>query len=146
MSEAGHPGKPIDGAQSDRRHVLVIDDDKRICSLLQRYLLENGYMVSTANDAAEAGRLMASLTFDLLILDVMMPGEDGLSFAHRVRQNSDVPILLLTARGEPEDRIAGLEKGADDYLAKPFQTEELIARLRALIRRASGNASSELTA
>jgi two-component system phosphate regulon response regulator OmpR len=120
---------------SEVRHILVVDDDKRICALLQRYLTENGFMVSTAGAAAEAERLMASLTFDLIILDVMMPGEDGLSFTKRVRAQSDVPILLLTARGEPEDRIAGLERGADDYLAKPFEPRELLLRIATILRR-----------
>jgi two-component system phosphate regulon response regulator OmpR len=119
----------------DERHILVVDDDKRICALLQRYLSENKYRVSTASDAGEAERLMASLTFDLMILDVMMPGEDGLSFTKRVRQDSEVPILLLTARGEPEDRIAGLERGADDYLAKPFEPRELLLRIATILRR-----------
>jgi two-component system phosphate regulon response regulator OmpR len=120
----------------DRRHILVVDDDKRICALLQRYLTENGFLVSTAGAAAEAEGLMSSLTFDLMILDVMMPGEDGLSFTKRVRQSSDVPILLLTARGEPSDRIAGLERGADDYLPKPFEPRELLLRINTILRRA----------
>lgn len=125
--------KPQD---AERRHLLVVDDDKRICALLQRYLSENGFLVSTASSASEADGLMGSLTFDLMILDVMMPGEDGLSFTKRVRQSSDVPILLLTARGEPEDRIAGLERGADDYLAKPFEPRELLLRINTILRRA----------
>jgi two-component system, OmpR family, phosphate regulon response regulator OmpR len=120
---------------AERRHILVVDDDKRICALLQRYLTENGFLVSTAASAAEAEGLMGSLTFDLMILDVMMPGEDGLSFTKRMRQSSEVPILLLTARGEPEDRIAGLERGADDYLAKPFEPRELLLRVNTILRR-----------
>jgi two-component system phosphate regulon response regulator OmpR len=103
---------------------------------LQRYLTDNGFLVSTASSAAEAEGLMNSLTFDLMILDVMMPGEDGLSFTKRVRETSEVPILLLTARGEPEDRIAGLERGADDYLAKPFEPRELLLRISTILRRA----------
>ncbi len=117
-------------------HVLVVDDDRRIRALLQRYLQENGYRVTGAEDAAEARRRLEGLEFDLLVLDVMMPGEDGLSLAGALRATSDVPILLLTARGESEDRIAGLEAGADDYLAKPFEPRELLLRLEAIIRRA----------
>lgn len=132
------PGAPTDAKTdaAERRHILVVDDDKRICALLQRYLTENGFLVSAAASAAEAEGLMGSLTFDLMILDVMMPGEDGLSFTKRMRQSSDVPILLLTARGEPEDRIAGLERGADDYLAKPFEPRELLLRVNTILRRA----------
>jgi two-component system phosphate regulon response regulator OmpR len=122
-------------ATAERRHILVVDDDKRICGLIQRYLTENGFLVSAAGTAAEAEGLMGSLTFDLMILDVMMPGEDGLSFTKRIRQTSDVPILLLTARGEPSDRIAGLERGADDYLAKPFEPRELLLRVNTILRR-----------
>ena len=127
-------------------HILVVDDDDRIRTLLKRYLQERGYRVSTAPNAAKALSTLNSLAFDLLALDVMMPGMDGFALTEAVRKQDDTPILLLTARGEAEDRIKGLSLGADDYLAKPFQSEELIARLRALIRRASGNASSELTA
>jgi two-component system phosphate regulon response regulator OmpR len=130
----GQPGVTITDA-GERRHILVVDDDKRICALIQRYLSENAFLVSTAGNASEAEGLMGSLTFDLMILDVMMPGEDGLSFTKRIRQTSDVPILLLTARGEPSDRIAGLERGADDYLAKPFEPRELLLRVNTILRR-----------
>jgi two-component system, OmpR family, phosphate regulon response regulator OmpR len=136
MSDGVNADPSANGEAQDRRHILVVDDDKRICSLLQRYLTDNGFLVSTASAAAEAEGLMGSLTFDLMILDVMMPGEDGLSFTKRVRATSDVPILLLTARGEPEDRIAGLERGADDYLAKPFEPRELLLRISTILRRA----------
>ncbi len=117
-------------------HILVVDDDTRIRTLLQRYLLENGYRVTIAKDAADARSLLAGLSFDLLVLDIMMPGEDGLSLTSSLRETSSVPILLLTARGDAADRIAGLEHGADDYLAKPFEPRELILRLEAIIRRA----------
>jgi len=120
---------------SDNPHLLVVDDDQRLRSLLQRYLSANGFRVTAAGDAAEARTLIRSIAFDGLILDVMMPGENGLDLAADLRAQSDVPILMLTARGEPEDRITGLERGADDYLGKPFEPRELMLRLTALIRR-----------
>jgi two-component system, OmpR family, phosphate regulon response regulator OmpR len=121
---------------SDNPHLLVVDDDQRLRSLLQRYLSANGFRVTAAADAAEARTLIRSIAFDGLILDIMMPGESGLDLAADLRAQSDVPILMLTARGEPEDRITGLERGADDYLGKPFEPRELMLRLTALIRRA----------
>jgi two-component system phosphate regulon response regulator OmpR len=121
---------------SDNPHLLVVDDDQRLRSLLQRYLSANGFRVTAAADAAEARTLIRSIAFDGLILDIMMPGENGLDLAADLRAQSDVPILMLTARGEPEDRITGLERGADDYLGKPFEPRELMLRLTALIRRA----------
>lgn len=117
-------------------HVLIVDDDDRIRTLLKRYLTENGFRTSVASDAGEARALMASVDFDLLILDVMMPGETGFSLTKWVRAASNVPILLLTARGLPEDRIEGLEMGADDYLSKPFEPRELLLRVNGLLRRA----------
>lgn len=116
-------------------HLLVVDDDDRIRDLLKRYLSKNGFRVSTAADAAEARRLMSGLTFDLLVLDVMMPGEDGFALTKSLRAVDDVPIILLTARGEPSDRIEGLSLGADDYLAKPFEPEELILRIKSILKR-----------
>jgi len=116
-------------------HLLVVDDDVRLRALLQRYLTSNGYRVSAAADAAEARALMKSMAFDLMIVDVMMPGESGLDLTKSVRAHSHTPVLMLTARGEPEDRIAGLERGADDYLAKPFEPRELLLRCAALLRR-----------
>jgi two-component system phosphate regulon response regulator OmpR len=118
-------------------HLLVVDDDERLRALLQRYLSSNGYRVSAAAGAAEARALMKSMEFDLLILDVMMPGESGLELTKSVRETSSVPILMLTARGEPADRIAGLELGADDYLPKPFEPRELLLRANSLLRRAA---------
>ena len=97
-------------------HLLIVDDDERIRLLLGRFLRRNGYMVTTARDAAQARRLLKGLEFDLIVLDVMMPGEDGISLTRDLRRDLDTPILLLTAKGEAEDRIAGLEGGADDYL------------------------------
>ena len=117
-------------------HLLVVDDDERLRALLQRYLTANGFRVSAAANAAEARALMKSMAFDCLTLDVMMPGESGLDLARDVRAHSQVPILMLTARGEPSDRIAGLELGVDDYLPKPFEPRELLLRINALLRRA----------
>ncbi len=116
-------------------HILVVDDDDRIRALLKRYLSENGLRVSTARNAAEARTLLGSVDFDLLIIDVMMPGVSGFDLTEKVRAASNVPILLLTARGLPEDRIEGLERGADDYLSKPFEPRELLLRIGALLRR-----------
>lgn len=116
-------------------HILVVDDDTRLRELLRRYLSDNGFVVSTAADAAEARRLLASLTFDLLVVDVMMPGEDGFSLTEGIRLQGTTPILLLTARGEVEDRIVGFEKGADDYLVKPFEPRELLLRISTILRR-----------
>jgi two-component system phosphate regulon response regulator OmpR len=121
---------------SNDAHILVVDDDLRLRRLLQRYLAENGFRVTTADDAADARAKMRSLQPDLLVLDVMMPGETGLSLTEALRRDkADVPILLLTARGAPEDRIAGFEAGADDYLGKPFDPYELVLRIRAMLRR-----------
>lgn len=117
-------------------HILVVDDDKRLRELLRKYLSDNGYLVSVAADAAEARQQLAAMAFDLLVLDVMMPGEDGLSLTRDLRRTLRVPILLLTAMGEVEDRIRGLESGADDYLAKPFDPRELLLRVASILRRA----------
>ena len=116
-------------------HLLIVDDDERIRELLARYLKRNGFLISAARDAAHARRLLAGLEFDLLVLDVMMPGEDGLSLTRSLRETMQTPILLLTARDETSDRIAGLEAGADDYLAKPFEPKELLLRINAILRR-----------
>jgi two-component system phosphate regulon response regulator OmpR len=127
----------IDTEAGSEPHLLVVDDDTRIRTLLQRFLSENGYRVSVARDAAEARQLLESLAFDFIILDVMMPGEDGFSLTKAIRARSGVPILLLTARGESADRIEGLERGADDYLPKPFEPRELLLRVATILRRAS---------
>jgi two-component system phosphate regulon response regulator OmpR len=116
-------------------HVLVVDDDARIRSLLQRYLQRSGFWVTGARDAAHARRLLEGLEFDLLVVDVMMPGESGLELTASLREQLSVPILLLTARGDAEDRIRGLEAGADDYLPKPFEPRELLLRISAILRR-----------
>lgn len=118
------------------RHLLVVDDDDRIRDLLKEYLARAGFRVTTAADAARARKLMATLDFDLAVLDVMMPGEDGLSLSRWVRGRGPTPVLMLTARGEAQDRIAGLSTGADDYLQKPFEPQELLLRIEAILRRA----------
>jgi len=120
---------------ADNPHLLVVDDDERLRTLLKRYLTGSGFRVTAAANAAEARALIKSLTFDALVLDIMMPGESGLDLAESLRADSDVPILMLTAHGEPTDRIKGLERGADDYLGKPFEPRELMLRLSALLRR-----------
>lgn len=122
-------------AQAIDAHLLIIDDDARIRSLLQKFLQKNGYMVTVARDAAHARRLLAGLVFDLLVMDVMMPGEDGFALTRDLRRSMATPILLLTARGDAEDRIRGLELGADDYLSKPFEPKELLLRVHAILRR-----------
>jgi two-component system, OmpR family, phosphate regulon response regulator OmpR len=116
-------------------HILLVDDDNRIRDLLSRLLKENDYRVSSAANAAEARKCLSGLEFDLIILDVMMPGETGLELAASLRKESEVPILMLTARSEANDRIAGLEAGVDDYLAKPFEPRELMLRIAAILRR-----------
>jgi two-component system, OmpR family, phosphate regulon response regulator OmpR len=119
----------------DAAHVLVVDDDHRIRDLLTRYLHEHGFRVTPAADAQTARAAMRGLSFDLIILDVMMPGEDGLSLARSLKAISTIPICMLTARAEPEDRINGLEIGVDDYVAKPFEPRELLLRLQNILRR-----------
>ncbi|MAY33245.1 MAG: response regulator [Pseudomonadota bacterium] len=116
-------------------HLLIVDDDERIRGLLQKFLMRNGFLVSAARDAAQARRLLGGLEFDLIVLDVMMPGEDGVSLTQSLRETISTPILLLTARAETSDRISGLEAGADDYLAKPFEPKELLLRINAILRR-----------
>lgn len=128
------------GAESDileRQdiHLLVVDDDDRIRELLKKYLSKAGFRVSTAPSAAEARQLMEMLAFDLLVLDVMMPGEDGFTLTRTLREQNDLPIILLTAKGEPNERIEGLKTGADDYLTKPFEPEELVLRIESILRR-----------
>ncbi|MEM7441529.1 MAG: response regulator [Pseudomonadota bacterium] len=121
--------------QQNDAHILIVDDDERIRSLLQKFLARNGFFVSGARDADHARRLLGGLEFDLIVLDVMMPGEDGLTFTRALRQSISTPILLLTAKGEPSERINGLEAGADDYLTKPFEPKELVLRINAILRR-----------
>jgi two-component system phosphate regulon response regulator OmpR len=125
----------VDADAQEPPHILVVDDDKRLRDLLRRFLSDQGFRVTIANDAADARRKLAGLDFDLLVLDIMMPGENGLDLTRSLRQQKAVPILLLTAMGEPDDRITGLDSGADDYLAKPFEPRELVSRIRAILRR-----------
>ncbi len=116
-------------------HLLIVDDDARLRGLLSRYLVERGFRVTTAADAAEARGRMESFSFDLVVLDVMMPGESGFELTQAIRRKSRLPILLLTAMAETEDRITGLERGADDYLTKPFEPRELVLRIRNILQR-----------
>ena len=116
-------------------HLLVVDDDERIRGLLQKFLIRNGFLVSVARDAAQARRLLAGLDFDMIVLDVMMPGEDGITLTRDLRRTMTMPILLLTAKGESINKIEGFEAGADDYLVKPFEPKELLLRINAILRR-----------
>ncbi len=119
----------------EKPHILVVDDDERLRQLLSRFLVDHGFLVSTAPDAKTAREILETLAYDLLILDVMMPGEDGLSLTRAIKAKSSQAILLLTARGETEERIEGLEAGADEYLPKPFEPKELLLRIQAILRR-----------
>tara|TARA_Y100001934_G_scaffold283839_1_gene407809 strand:- start:36392 stop:37063 length:672 start_codon:yes stop_codon:yes gene_type:complete len=116
-------------------HILVVDDDTRLRELLRKYLSDNGFRVTVAANASEAHNRMAGLQFDLIVLDRMMPGENGLEFVRNLRNSNSVPILMLTAMGEVDARIDGLEAGVDDYLAKPFEPRELLLRIRTILRR-----------
>ena len=133
-----------DGAppRAEAAHILVVDDDDRLRDLLGRYLCDHGYHVSTACSAAEARVRLEGMMFDLIVLDVMMPGQSGVDFTRGLRRSSTVPVLLLTAMGEPEDRIAGLESGADDYLTKPFEPRELLLRIASILRRSAPPAAT----
>ena len=127
----------------DTPHILVVDDDTRLRGLLRKFLTENGFRVTTSSDASQAREILQFFEFDLVVLDVMMPGESGLQLTVRLREISDMPILLLTAMGESEDRINGLERGADDYLSKPFEPRELLARIRSILRRVAPRPEKE---
>ncbi|QPC45388.1 response regulator transcription factor [Kaustia mangrovi] len=116
-------------------HILVVDDDRRIRELLRSYLSEQGFRITTAANSAEARERMAGLAFDLMVVDVMMPGETGLELTRSLRERTDVPILILSALSETSDRIEGLASGSDDYLPKPFEPEELVLRIRSILRR-----------
>ncbi len=122
---------------NDNGHILVVDDQREICDLVEDYLSGEGYRVSIAHDGAEMRRVLAQSPVDLVILDLMLPGEDGLTLARSLREESEVGIIILTGRGETVDRIIGLEMGADDYLPKPFHLRELLARVKSVLRRAS---------
>lgn len=124
-------------------HLLIVDDDERIRTLLQKFLMRNGFLVTAARDAAHARRILSGLDFDLIVLDVMMPGEDGVSLTKSLRETRTIPILLLTAKGETGNRIEGLEAGADDYVAKPFEPKELLLRINAILRRIPETATDQ---
>ena len=119
----------------EKKHILIVDDDTRICDLLEKFLSKNGYLVSAVHSTEQARQLLASLEFDLIILDVMMPRESGIELTSHLREKNKTPIILLTAKGDAEDRILGLEAGADDYLPKPFEPMELLLRIKAILRR-----------
>jgi two-component system phosphate regulon response regulator OmpR len=122
-------------ASADKPHILVVDDDTRLRELLRTFLSKNGFRVTVASQATEARERLGVLDFDLIVLDVMMPGETGLAFAAELRRTDDVPILMLTAMGDTKDRIAGLETGVDDYLGKPFEPRELLLRIQNVLKR-----------
>src|SRR5262249_18587712 len=150
MARAGGPGPRRGGAEAamramttvsaalpdDAPHLLVVDDDRRIRDLLSRFLFAEGYRVTTAETAADARAKLAGLRFDLLILDVMMPGEAGFDLAHALRASWRVPIIMLPARDEAQSRMGGLTMGADDYVSKPFEPRELSLRIASILRRA----------
>ncbi len=129
-----------EAAAEEARHILVVDDDDRLRGLIARYLGDRGYRVTGAKDAADARAKLAGMAFDLMVVDVMMPGENGIELTRALRETRDLPILMLTAMGESEDRIAGLEAGVDDYLAKPFEPRELVLRIATILRRAAPRA------
>jgi len=116
-------------------HILAIDDDDRIRELVKEYLIENNFLVTTAKNAVDAKKKIEVVKFDILILDIMMPGEDGLSLTKEIKKNNPIPIILLTAKGETSDRIEGLELGADDYLGKPFEPKELLLRIKNILNK-----------
>ncbi len=128
-------------ASADMPHILVVDDDTRLRELLKSFLSRNGFRVTVAGHADEARQRLAALDFDLIVLDVMMPGETGLAFATDLRRTDDVPILMLTAMGDAKDRVAGLETGVDDYLGKPFEPRELLLRIQNILRRKQPSAA-----
>jgi two-component system, OmpR family, response regulator len=126
------------------QHLLIVDDDKEICALLSQFLTQHGYRISVAYEGRSMMQTLESARIDLIVLDIMLPGESGLSLCGRVRSSATIPIIMLTAVGSETDRIVGLEMGADDYLPKPFNARELLARVRAVLRRAGGQAETTL--
>lgn len=121
--------------ENEKKHILIIDDDTRLRSLLQRFLRDNAFYVTSANGAEEARAMMREYSFDLLIVDIMMPNESGLEFLEKLRLESAIPVIMLTAMGDTDDRITGLETGADDYLPKPFEPKELVLRIKNILKR-----------
>jgi len=124
---------------SNTKHLLVVDDDQRIRDLLKEYLIKEGFIISTADCAEDAREKMRYINYDLIILDVMMPGDDGLKFTSEIRINSQTPIILLTAKSEIDSKIEGLETGADDYITKPFSPKELVLRINSILKRSKDN-------
>ena len=124
---------------SNTKHLLVVDDDQRIRYLLKEYLIKEGFIISTADCAEDAREKMRYINYDLIILDVMMPGDDGLKFTSEIRINSQTPIILLTAKSEIDSKIEGLETGADDYITKPFSPKELVLRINSILKRSKDN-------
>ena len=124
----------------DLFHLLVVDDDDRIRDLVKQYLEEKGFLITTANNAEDAKKKVEIIKFDLLILDIMMPGESGLDLTKNIKKNNNTPIILLTAKGETKDRIEGLELGADDYLSKPFEPKELLLRIKNILNKTKEHA------
>jgi two-component system, OmpR family, phosphate regulon response regulator OmpR len=139
-------GEGITPVMADEPHLLVVDDDQRIRDLLGRYLARDGFRVTLAGNAGEARAKLGAMEFDLIVLDVMMPGENGFDLTSALRKTSRVPILLLTAMAEPDERIRGLERGADDYLAKPFEPRELVLRIRNILQRVPAAAAASASA
>lgn len=144
MNAGSSVSSTVAAPADDAAHLLIVDDDRRIRALLSRFLSDQGYRVTTAGDAFEAMACLRSLAFDLIVLDVMMPGENGFDFATRLRKDASelahVPILMLTARAEAEDRVRGFETGVDDYLGKPYEPRELSLRIASILRRAQPRA------
>ena len=128
---------------SSNGHILIVDDEREICNVVEEYLTGEGYRVSTAHDGAGMRRVMGQAPVDLVILDLMLPGEDGLTLARSLRSESAIGIIILTGRGETVDRIIGLEMGADDYLPKPFHLRELLARVKSVLRRVHGQVGDD---
>ncbi|MDC1356439.1 response regulator transcription factor [Pseudomonadota bacterium] len=125
--------------QKQNFHILVIDDDQKLRLLLKQFLENNGFRVSDAEDTIKAKKIMESLIFDLLVVDIMMPGQNGLEFLKEIRQSNSIPTLMLTAMSNPEDRLDGLEYGADDYMTKPFEPRELLLRIQNILKRYTSN-------
>lgn len=123
----------------DKQHILIVDDDTRLRSLLERFLIDKGFVISCVKDSKQAKEALQIYQFDLLIVDVMMPGQNGFDFLADLRKENTVPVIMLTAMGETVDRINGLEKGADDYLSKPFEPEELVLRIKNILKRIPKN-------
>ena len=123
--------------ENNKTHILIVDDDNRIRSLLKEYLIENNYIVSTSENAESAKKKLTVFKYDLIVLDVMMPGQNGYDFTKEIKKKIKIPIILLTAKDETEDRVKGLELGADDYIGKPFEPRELLLRVKNLVKRNS---------